>query len=123
MKTLQELEQIREQTLHIINIRKDNQQTKIVVGMGDCGMAAGARNVLLAVMDEVSAKELYNTTISQMGCIGLCQYEPIMQVTVPGKDTVTYVNMTPDKAKKVIDEHVGKGVVVEEYTLAKAEGK
>ena len=71
----------------------------------------------------LSQKEIYNTTVTQMGCIGLCQCEPIIEVTLPGKEKVTYVNMTPEKAKKVIDEHIINGHVVEEYTLAKAESK
>ena len=120
---VEELEEIRQKTLHSISIRKNNNQARIVVGMDDCGIAAGARAVLLSIMDELSQKEIYNTTVTQMGCIGLCQYEPIVEVTLPGKEKVTYVNMTPEKAKKVIDEHIINGNVVEEYTLAKAESK
>ena len=115
MKSLAELEAIRQKTLERINLRKeDDQSVRIVVGMATCGIAAGARPVMLAFMDEIAKRSLNNVTVSQTGCIGMCQYEPIVEV-FEGDKKVTYIKMTSDKAKKVIAEHIIGGKPVSEY--------
>lgn len=121
MKTIQELEEIRKNTLDTINLRKDRSGTRVVVGMATCGIAAGARPVLLAIMDEIKKHNLADVVVAQTGCIGLCKLEPIVEVYRPGEEKVTYVKMNPSKAIRVINEHVMKGKVVEQYTIGTEE--
>jgi len=121
MKSLKDLEEIRKRTLDTINLRKDQSGTRIVVGMATCGIAAGARPVLLAIMDEVEKNELADVIVAQTGCIGMCRLEPIVEVYRPGEEKVTYVKMNPSKAKRVINEHVMQGKVVQEYTIGAEE--
>ena len=119
MKSLAELEQIRNKMANKINVRNEGESnTRIVVGMATCGIAAGARPVLTALVEEVEALGLSGkVSVSQTGCIGICQYEPVVEVLEAGKDKVTYVKMTAEKAKRVAEEHLKGGKVVAEYTL------
>ena len=119
MKSLAELEAIRQKTLSRINLRKEdeNQSIRVVVGMATCGIAAGARHVMLAFMDEASKRTLNNVTVSQTGCIGMCRLEPMVEVYVKDQEKVTYVHMTPDKVAKVVTEHIINGRPVDEYTI------
>ena len=118
MKSLAELAAIRDKMKDKVVLREGTSDTRIVVGMATCGIAAGARPVLNAFVEGVSREGLGNTvTVSQTGCIGLCQYEPIVEVTQPGKEKVTYVKMTAEKADKVLAEHIKGGKIVEEYTI------
>ena len=98
----------------------DNGGIKIVVGMATCGIAAGASPILKFLSDEVKAKKLDNVTVSQVGCIGLCEYEPIVEVLESGKEKVTYVKMDADKAKEVIDSHITGGKIVNDYVIGAA---
>ncbi|KRQ88135.1 NADP-reducing hydrogenase subunit HndB [Caloramator mitchellensis] len=123
MKTLKELEEIRQKTLDRVNQRKDRTTTRIVVGMATCGIAAGARPVLLAVMEEVEKLGLTDVTVAQTGCIGLCKMEPIVEVFKPGEEKVTYVKMDADKARRIVAEHIRDGKVVDEYTMHVVQGK
>jgi NADP-reducing hydrogenase subunit HndB len=117
MKTLKELEEIRKRTLDTINIRKDRTGTRVVVGMATCGIAAGARPVLMSVMDEVKKNNLADVVVAQTGCIGMCRLEPIVEVYKPGEEKVTYVKVTAAKALRIVNEHVMQGKVVDEYTI------
>lgn len=117
MKSIKELEEIRQRTLNSINMRKDNDNTRVVVGMATCGIAAGARPVLLRFMDEIAQKNLVNVTVSQTGCIGVCRLEPIVEVYKPDMEKVTYVKVNPDMVGRILTEHVVNGNVVEEYTI------
>jgi len=118
MKSLEELKAIREKMQGQVGFRsEDESQTRVVVGMATCGIASGARPVLTALSDEVQKKGLSNVVVTQTGCIGLCQYEPIVEVIEPGKDKVTYVRMDPDKALEVVDQHLVRGQAVTKYTL------
>ena len=120
MKSLAELQAIKDRMKSKVILREGSGETRIVVGMATCGIAAGARPVLNTFVEEVNNGGLTDTvTVSQTGCIGLCQYEPIVEITEPGKDKVTYVKMTPDKAKEVIEKHLKNGQVVAEYTSVK----
>jgi len=118
MKSLAELEAIRNKIKNQVDVRKDDDNaTRIVVGMATCGIAAGARPVLSALVEEVGKRNLANVTVAQTGCIGMCRLEPIVEVTEPGKEKVTYVKMTEEKAKKIIADHIVNGNVVTEYTI------
>ena len=123
MKSLAELQAIREKTLNRINLRKEEEGevTRVVIGMATCGIAAGARPVMLAFMDEISKRGLQHVTVSQTGCIGMCRLEPMVDVIVPGQEKVTYVHMTPEKVGRVVAEHIVNGRPVEEYTIGAAE--
>ena len=119
MKTLAELMAIKEATMQKMTVREDTGDDAIrnVVGMATCGIAAGARPVLNAFVDEVAKRNLKGVTVSQTGCIGMCQYEPIVEVIQPGKEKVTYVKMTAEKAAKVVNDHIVNGNPVAEYTV------
>ena len=119
MKTLAELEAIRERMKGKVAIREAGDNTvRVVVGMATCGIAAGARPVLNTLAEEVSKQGLSDTvTVTQTGCIGICQYEPVVEVFQAGKEKVTYVKMDADKAKKVVEQHLKGGKVVTEYTI------
>ncbi len=120
MKSLAELAAIREKMKDKVVLREGTNETRIVVGMATCGIAAGARPVLNAFVESVNREGLASSvTVSQTGCIGICQYEPVVEVYQPGKEKVTYVKMTAEKVEKVIAEHIKGGKVVEEYTYAK----
>lgn len=117
MKSLEELRAIREKMQGSVGLRSaDDDVTKIVVGMGTCGIAAGARPVLTKFSEEVQRRNL-DVKVTQTGCIGLCKYEPIVEIFEPGKEKVTYALVTPEKAVKILDEHIVGGKVVEDYTL------
>ena len=122
MKSIKDLEEIRKRTYDTINLRKDQPGTRVVVGMATCGIAAGARPVLVAIMDEIKKNELADVVVAQTGCIGMCRLEPIVEVYKPGEEKVTYVKMNPSKAIRVVNEHVMKGKIVEGYTIG-AESK
>ena len=125
MKSLAELEAIRKQTLSKINLRKEDESeaTRVVVGMATCGIAAGARPVMMSFMDEINKRGLSQVTVSQTGCIGMCRLEPMVDVYMPGKEKVTYVHMTPEKVGRVVAEHIVNGRPVTEYTIGAAEDK
>ena len=118
-----ELQAIREKTLNRINLRKEEEGevTRVVIGMATCGIAAGARPVMLAFMDEIQKRGLQHVTVSQTGCIGMCRLEPMVDVIMPGQEKVTYVHMTPEKVGRVVAEHIVNGRPVEEYTIGAAE--
>jgi NADP-reducing hydrogenase subunit HndB len=118
MKTLEELRAIRERMQGQVGLRSENEsQTRVVVGMATCGIASGARPVLTALSDAVQTRNLSNIAVTQTGCIGLCQYEPIVEVMEPGKEKVTYVKLTPEKAAKIVAEHLVNGNIVVEDTI------
>ncbi|TCO70731.1 (2Fe-2S) ferredoxin domain-containing protein [Marinisporobacter balticus] len=117
MKSLEELAKIREEAIKKVDIRGIREGTRIVVGMATCGIAAGARPVLMALLEEVKVRNLEDVLVSQTGCIGVCRLEPIVEVYRPGEEKVTYVEMTPEKIKKVVAEHIVNGKVVDAYTI------
>ncbi|MBQ3497740.1 MAG: (2Fe-2S) ferredoxin domain-containing protein [Clostridia bacterium] len=118
MKSLAELQAIKERTLKNMTARNDSEDaTRIVVGMATCGIAAGARPVMNAFTEELARRSLKGVTVSQTGCIGMCQYEPIVEVFVPGQEKVTYVQMTVEKVAKIVNDHIVNGNIVTEYTV------
>ena len=120
MKSLAELAAIREKMQSKVNIRENSASMRVVVGMATCGISAGARPVLNAFVEGVANAGLTGkVSVSQTGCIGICQYEPVVEV-FNGDEKVTYVNMTADKVAKVIEDHIKNGKVVTEYTIGAA---
>lgn len=117
MKSLEELRALKNKMQNQIGIRDDGEaEIKVVVGMATCGIAAGARPVLTAFTDEIAKRGLSHVAVSQTGCIGICQYEPVVEVFDKG-EKVTYVKMTPEKAVRVVNDHIVNGNVVNEYTI------
>ena len=117
MKSLEELAKIREEALKKVDIRKERKGTRIVVGMATCGISAGARPVMKALLEEVDKRHLADVEVTQTGCIGVCRLEPIFEVYREGEEKVTYVEMTEAKARRVISEHIVNGNIVTEYTI------
>ena len=118
MKSLAELQALRDQMKDQMGIRHDAKDNiRVVVGMATCGIAAGARPVLQRLTEEVAKRGLQNVTVAQTGCIGICQYEPVVEVYENGKEKVTYVKMTEDKIAQVVAEHLVNGRPVTEYTI------
>ncbi len=118
MKSLAELAAIRERMKDRVVLREGQGDIRVVVGMATCGIAAGARPVLSAFVEGVANEGLSDkVTVTQTGCIGICQYEPVVEVFEAGKEKVTYVKMTADKAKEVIEKHLKGGSPVVEYTI------
>lgn len=118
MKSLAELQAIKEKMRDKVILREGTNGIRVVVGMATCGIAAGARPVLNTLVEEVSTHSLSDkVTVTQTGCIGICQFEPVVEVFEPGKEKVTYVKMTAEKAKRIVEEHLKGGNVVNEYTL------
>lgn len=119
MKTLEELQAVREKYHNQLSLRReDHTRTRVIVGMDTCGIANGAKPVLLAFSDQIQNQHLTDRfCVLQSGCIGLCKYEPIVQIEEPGKPKVTYIRMTPDKAKEVLEHHLLGGQIIDQYTL------
>ena len=119
MKSLEELMKIREQMKDKVAIRNGSGDIRVVVGMATCGISAGARPVLNTFVEEVTNAGLADkVTVTQTGCIGICQYEPVVEIFEDGKDKVTYVKMDADKAKRIVKEHLEGGKPVDEYTIS-----
>ncbi len=122
MKSLAELSAIRDKMKSKVALREETGETRIVVGMATCGIAAGARPVLNAFVEEVDKAGLNGkVAVTQTGCIGICRYEPIVEVYRSGEEKVTYIKMTADKAKKVMEKHIKGGKPVVEYTIGNIE--
>ncbi|HHV79678.1 MAG TPA: (2Fe-2S) ferredoxin domain-containing protein [Firmicutes bacterium] len=117
MKTIEDLKRVKEQALEKMKLRQLTEGVQIVVGMGTCGIAAGAREVMEAILDELDKRHLTDVTVSQTGCIGLCAKEPLVDVIVPGKKPVTYGLVTPMKARQIVAQHVVNGQPVLEWVI------
>ena len=118
MKSLAELAAIREKMQNKVVLREGSGDVRVVVSMATCGIAAGARPVLNAFVEEVNNAGLSDkVTVTQTGCIGICQFEPVVEVFEAGKDKVTYVKMTPEKAKEVVEKHLKGGKVITDYVV------
>ena len=122
MKSLAELEQIRKKALEDVRLRNsEKDSTRVVVGMATCGIAAGARPVMNAFIEELGKRSLGNIKVTMTGCIGVCRLEPIVEVFEKNGSKVTYVNMTPEKAVRIVAEHLVNGRVCLDYTIGAAE--
>ena len=121
MKSLAELQAIKDRMKEKVILREGTNEIRVVVGMATCGIAAGARPVLSAFVEAVSAEGLSDkVTVTQTGCIGICQFEPVVEVYEAGNKKTTYVKMTAEKAKTVVEKHLKGGNVVSEFTIAAA---
>ncbi len=119
MKSLAELQAIKDKMKNKVVLREGNNELRVVVGMATCGIAAGARPVLNTIVEAVNEGGLADkVTVSQTGCIGLCQFEPIVEIHEAGKEKVTYVKIDSEKAKRIIEEHIKGGKVIAEFTLS-----
>ncbi len=122
MKSLEELKAIREKMKRQMEVRDNDENTiRVVVGMATCGIAAGARPVMTAFLDEVERRGLTNVSVSQTGCIGVCRLEPVAEVFVPGEEKVTYVKLRPDMVPAIVEQHLVNHNVVTDYTIGAAE--
>ena len=118
MKSLAELQAIRDKAKAAVNIREASEaKTRVLVGMATCGIAAGARPVLSAIDEEFAKRDLGDVMVTQTGCIGICQYEPVVEVVDADGSKTTYVKMTAEKALRVVNDHLVNGNVVAEYTI------
>ena len=118
MKSLEELKAIRERMQGQLGMREEGEdQTRVVVGMATCGIAAGARPVLNKFAELVQERGIKNTIVTQTGCIGICRFEPIVEIYEPGKPKVTYVHMDAEKAEEVVTRHLQGGQIVNEYLI------
>ena len=119
MKSLAELQAIKDRMKEKVVLREGTNQVRVVVGMATCGIAAGARPVLNAFVEAVNENGLASeVTVSQTGCIGICQFEPVVEIYEAGNVKTTYVKMTPEKAQTVVEKHLKGGNVVTEFTIA-----
>ena len=117
MKSLEELKKLRDESIKNIEMRNTDKDVRVVVGMATCGISAGARPVLATFVEEVAKRNLNNVSVVQTGCIGMCTYEPIVEIYAPGKEKVTYIHVDSEKAKRIVAEHLVNGRVVREYTI------
>ena len=118
MKSLEELKAIREQMKKQMDVRdQSDSNIRVAVGMATCGIAAGARPVLTAFVEEVAKRNLQGIMVTQTGCIGICQYEPVVEVFTPDGKKTTYVKMTAEKAVRVVNDHLVNGNPVTEFTI------
>ncbi len=121
MKSLEELKKLREESIINMEMRNTGKEIRIVVGMATCGISAGARPVLNTFVEEVAKRNIKNVEVVQTGCIGMCTYEPIVEVLAPDKEKVTYVHIDSEKAKKIVAQHLVNGNPVKEYTISSVE--
>ena len=118
MKSLAELAAIKERMQNKVVIREGAAKTRVVVGMATCGIAAGARPVLNAFVESIDKAGLVDkVTVTQTGCIGICQYEPVVEIFEEGKEKVTYVKLDAEKAVEIVEKHLKGGNIVAEYTI------
>ena len=122
MKSIAELKALRDQRQAKMNVRENESgNIRVVVGMATCGIAAGARPVLNAFIEEINKRGLHNVTVTQTGCLGVCRLEPMVEVSVPGQEKVTYVKLTPEKVPTIVANHLVNTQVVSEYTIGAVE--
>lgn len=121
MKSLAELQAIKNRVSQQVSLRQDREDgIRVVVGMATCGIAAGARPVMSAFMDEIAKRGLADVTVTQTGCIGMCRLEPIVEVFMPGEEKVTYIHMNPEKVSRIVAEHIINKRPVAEFTIGAA---
>jgi len=117
VKSLEDLKRLREEALEKRKVKSASGQAQVIVAMGTCGIAAGARDAMKAILDTIESKSLTGIVVTQTGCIGLCEREPIVQVVIGDQPKVTYGKVTPEVARRIMDEHVVKGKIVEDHVI------
>lgn len=118
MKSLQELAEIKKKAQEMTQIRESGEKASIIVAMGTCGIAAGARDVMTTILDELGKRGITDIAVTQTGCIGMCEQEPLLTVVKPGMNRVTYGHVDAEKAREIIARHIVKGQIVEEWIAA-----
>jgi len=121
MKSLEELKAIREKALKEISVRESENKTRIIVGMATCGIAAGAKPVMAAFIEELNKRNMHDVTVSMTGCVGICRYEPIAEIIDPNGDKTTYIKLDAEKARRIVAEHIVNQKPVMEFTIGAAE--
>jgi NADP-reducing hydrogenase subunit HndB len=117
VKSLEDLKRLREDALEKRKVKSASGQAQVIVAMGTCGIAAGARDAMKAILDTIESESLTGIVVSQTGCIGLCEREPIVQVVIGDQPKVTYGKVTPEVARRIMNEHVVKGNVVQDHVI------
>jgi len=117
LKSLADLERVRKEAMERIRLREGAAEKRVIVGMGTCGIAAGAREVVSAFLDELALRQIAGITVTQTGCVGLCEYEPLVDVYAPGLPKTTYVRVTPEKARQIVARHLVNGQIVSDWIL------
>ena len=118
IKSLEDLRKIKAKAQEDLHARKNNEK-QVIIGMGTCGIAAGAREIMAAVLEELAKRNLNDVTVLQTGCIGMCQKEPLLDIVRPGEDRVTYGPVKPTDVPRIIAEHLVNGQVVEDLVVAR----
>ena len=117
VKSLEDLKRLREDALEKRKVKSASGQAQVIVAMGTCGIAAGARDAMKAILDTIESESLTGIVVTQTGCIGLCEREPIVQVVIGDQPKVTYGKVTPEVARRIMNEHVVKGNVVQDHVI------
>lgn len=117
IKSLDDLRKIREEALEKRKLKTESGQTQIIVGMGTCGIAAGAREAMKTILETIQKDNLEGVVVTQTGCIGLCEKEPIVQVVVGDQPKITYGKVSPDVARQIVVDHVEHGVIVTNHVI------
>ena len=119
MKSLEDLNAIKQKAMEQLKLRESKESVRVIVGMGTCGIAAGAREVVGTILEELAKRKISDVAVTQTGCIGLCVKEPLVDVIVPGQPKVTYGNVDAAKARQIVVQHVVNGLVVGEWVVNK----
>jgi (2Fe-2S) ferredoxin len=119
MKSVDELAKIRDEARRQIGLRESKDGARIIVGMGTCGIAAGARETMKAILDEVGKRNLTEVTVTQTGCIGLCEQEPIVEVEIAGKPKVVYGKVSPERARQIVLKHIVNNNIIGEWVIGR----
>jgi (2Fe-2S) ferredoxin len=117
IKSLDDLKRVREEALEKRRVKTASGQAQVIVGMGTCGIAAGARDTMKAILNTIETESLSGIVVTQTGCMGLCEKEPIVQVVVGEQPKVTYGKVTPEVARQILEQHVLKGVVLADHVI------
>ncbi|MBM7623068.1 (2Fe-2S) ferredoxin domain-containing protein [Sporohalobacter salinus] len=117
MKSLAELDKIKKEAKEEIKLRDSDEEVRINIPMSTCGIAAGAREIFDVISEELDRQEVNNVVLNQIGCIGLCHYEPIVEVENSNQDVVTYGNVTREDAKNIVKDHIVNGQIIEELMI------
>jgi len=121
IRSLDDLRKLKERTGDLTSARSEDDKVKIIIGMGTCGIASGAREIMNAVLKELETRKLHNVAVETTGCIGMCQNEPLMDIVRPGEPRVTYGNLKPEDVPRIIADHLVNGNVVEEKVIGRPE--
>lgn len=122
MKSLDELKKIRERAKENLRLRESTDVAQIQVSMGTCGIAAGARDVMMALMDELAKRQRTDVVVTQTGCAGLCDREPVITVKLAGESDVVYGDLNAERAREIVANHIVNGQLVSNYVLQVKEG-